>query len=398
MAEQVKVFKNVIDVAVSDAASTAVLHTTLSTQQAVLKDIDCIGVGPGATLDLDGRIMNSGTDAGVLERTKNLIMGPSSTLSLKFPAVNSIAFKGLLFFSGVEGIQLAEGSGTDASFTSLTQIGSASTSVNNGTSGAVHVHSTTGAVTFYRHNAGTVYVHDATGTQTSSFSFGTNDQIVEDSTYLYTVYSGTMIYRRHIETGVRTDLTCTGSAVKIPAANQGSYIAVHGNFLYAKQNGAATVVSITNLTTGATTHKTDSDFTVGGYSDGGGLVVNTSGVPFIIEVGTNYWYYWNLDTDVVTRTTATSQSSTEYGNGFFQIAQGIAVIFGEYDDGATVINTNGADPVRTRTTKSAGGHSFTLNTTNVNSFGDRFGVAGGIVAVPGRNYSAYVAGIDITED
>ena len=38
------------------------------------------------------------------------------------------------------------------------------------------------------------------------------------------------------------------------------------------------------------------------------------------------------------------------------------MIFGEYDDGATVINTNGADPVRTRTTKSAGGHSFTLNT------------------------------------
>lgn len=398
MAEQVKVFKNVIDVVVSDAAATAVLHTTLSTQRAVLKDIDCIGVGPGATLDLDGRTLNLSTDAGVLGRTKSLIMGPSSTLSLKFPAVNSIAFKGLLFFSGVEGIQLAEGSGTDASFTSLTQIGSATTSVNNGTSGAVHVHSTTGAVTFYRHNAGTVYVHDATGTQTSSFSFGTNDQIVEDSTYLYTVYSGTMIYRRHIETGVRTDLTCTGSAVKIPAANQGSYIAVHGNFLYAKQNGAGTVVSITNLTTGVTTHKTDAGFAVGSYSDGGGLVVNTSGVPFIVEVGTNYWYYWNLNTDAVTRTAANSQSSTEYGNGFFQISQGVAVIFGEYDDGATVINTNGADPVRTRTTKSAGGHSFTLNTSNVNSFGDRFGVAGGIVPVPGRNYSAMVAGIDITED
>ena len=397
MAEQVKVFKNLVDQVLPVTATDVVLHTTSSTQRAVLRDLDCIGLGKGATLDLDGRTMNSGTDAGVLERTKSLIMGPSSTLKLKFPASPSTGFKGLLFFSGVEGLQLAEGNGSDGSFTSLTQIG-ATTATNRGTSGAVHVHSTTGAVTFYRNLLGSVYVHDATGTETGSFAFGGNSQIVEDATYIYTVYSSTVIYRRHFETGVRTDLTCTGAAVKIPADNQGSYIAVHGNFLYAKQNGQAGVVSITNLTTGATTHKTDSDFTVGGYSDGGGLVVNTSGVPFIIEVGTNYWYYWNLDTDVVTRTTATSQSSTEYGNGFFQIAQGIAVIFGEYDDGATVINTNGGSPVRTRTTKSAGGHSFTLNTSNVNSFGDRFGVAGGVVAIPARSYSAYVAGIDITED
>lgn len=397
MAEQVKVFKNLVDQVLSASATDVVLHTTSSTQRAVLRDLDCIGLGKGATLDLDGRTMNSGTDAGVLERTKSLIMGPSSTLTLKFPAVSTVAFQGLLFFAGVEGLQLAEGNGSDGSFTSLTQIG-ATTAVNRGTSGAVHVHSTTGAVTFYRHLAGTVYVHDVSGTQTSSFSFGTNDQIVEDSTYLYTVYSGTMIYRRHIETGVRTDLTCTGAAVKIPSANQGSYIAVHGNFLYAKQNGAATVVSITNLTTGVTTHKTDANFAVGSYSDGGGLVINTSGVPFIVEVGVSHWTYWNLDTDVLIRTTENSQSSTEYGNGFFQIAQGIAVIFGEYNDGATVINTNGGSPVRTRTTKSAGGHSFTLNTTNVNSFGDRFGVAGGIVALPARSYSAYVAGIDITED
>jgi hypothetical protein len=398
MAEQVKVFKNLVDQVLSVTATDVVLHTTSATQRAVLRDLDCIGLGKGATLDLDGRTMNSSTDAGVLERTKSLIMGPSSTLKLKFPARPSTGFKGLLFFSAVEGIQLAEGNGIDASFTSLTQIGSGTASVNNGTSGAVHIHSTTGATTFYRRLGGSVYVHDETGTETSHFSFGANSQIVEDVTYLYVVYSGTMIYRRHIETGTRTDLTCTGSAVKIPADNQGAYIAVHGNFLYAKQNATASVVSITNLTTGATTHKTDANFSVGSYSDGGGLVINTSGVPFIVEVGTNYWYYWNLNTDVVTRTAANSQSSTEYGNGFFQIAQGIAVIFGEYDDGATVINTNGSSPVRTRTTKSAGGHSFTLNTTNVNSFGDRFGVAGGVVAIPARSYSAYVAGIDITED
>lgn len=397
MAEQVKVFKNLVNQAVPVAATDVVLHTTTSTQRAVLKDLDCINLGKGVTLDLDGRTMNTGTDLGVLERVKSLIMGPSSTLKLKFPARSLSAFKGLLFFSGVEGIQLAEGIGTNAEFTSLTQIG-ATTSTNRGTSGAVHADSTTGAITFYRRLGSTVHVHDEAGTETSSFSFGTNSQIVEDATYLYVVHSSTVIYRRHIETGERTDLTCTGSTVKIPADNQGAYIAVHGNFLYAKQNGAASVVSITNLTTGATTHKTDANFNVGGYSDGGGVVVNTSGVPFIVEVGTNYWYYWNLNTDVLTRTAENSQSSTEYGNGFFQIANGIAVILGEYNDGATVIDMNPASPVRTRTTKSAGGHSFTLNSSNVNSFGDRFGVAGGVVSIPARSYSAYVAGIDITED
>jgi len=397
MAEQVKVFKNLVDQVLSASAQDVVLHTTSSTQRAVLRDLDCIGLGKGVTLDLDGRTMNTGTDEGVLERTKSLIMGPSSTLKLKFPARNTQAFKGLLFFSGTEGIQLAEGNGTDGSFNSLTQIG-ATTSVNRGTSGAIHTNSTTGDITFYRRLGSTVHVHNEAGTETSSFMFGANSQIVEDATYLYTVHSSTLIYRRHIETGVRTDLTCTGEAVKIPADNQGSYIAVHGNFLYAKQNGSGTIVSITNLTTGATTHKSDANFNVGSYSDGGGLVVNTSGVPFIVEVGTTYWYYWNLNTDVLTRTSANSQSSTEYGNGFFEIATGIAVIFGEYNDGATVINTNGSTPVRTRTTKSAGGHSFTLNTTNVNSFGDKFGVAGGVVSIAARSYSAYVAGIDITED
>ena len=397
MAEQVKVFKNVIDVALTDVVTTVVLHTTTATQRAVIKDIDCINLGAGTLLDLDGRTLNSGTDAGVLERTKSLIMGPSSTLSLQFPAVVNPQLSALMFFSGVEGLQLAKGDAINPVYTSQDQIG-ATTATDRGSSGAIHAHSVTGVITYYRNKAGTIYVHDADGLETSSFSFGSNGQMVEDTTYLYSVYSSTLIYRRHIETGVRTDLTCTGSAVQIPATNAGSFLAVHGNFLYAKLNGGSTTFSITNLTTGATIQKVDTSFNVGGYSDGGGLVVNTSGVPFIVEVGTNYWYYWNLDTDVVTRTSANSQSSSEYGNGFFQIAQGIAVILGEYDDGATVIDTNGSAPVRTRTTKYAGGHGFTINSANVNSFGTTFGIAGGIVTLPARSYSAMVAGIDITED
>ena len=71
MAEQVKVFKNVVDQVLPVTATDVVLHTTSSTQRAVLRDLDCINLGSDATLDLDGRTMNSGTDAGVLERTKS---------------------------------------------------------------------------------------------------------------------------------------------------------------------------------------------------------------------------------------------------------------------------------------------------------------------------------------
>ena len=53
--------------------------------------------------------MNTGTASGNLERTKSLIMGPSSTLKLKFPAKESIGFLGMFFFNGTadnEGINL----------------------------------------------------------------------------------------------------------------------------------------------------------------------------------------------------------------------------------------------------------------------------------------------------
>ena len=47
MAEQVKVFKNVVDQVVPVTATDVVLHTTSSTQRAVLRDLDCINLGCG---------------------------------------------------------------------------------------------------------------------------------------------------------------------------------------------------------------------------------------------------------------------------------------------------------------------------------------------------------------
>jgi len=402
MAEQVKVFKNVIDVAVPVTATTVSLHTTSATQRAVIKDIDCLNLGKNVTLDLDGRTMNSGTDAGVLERTKNLIMGPSSTLSLKFPAKPATAYKGMMFFYGTEGFQLVEGDGLTAAFTSQTQITTTSNSTA-GHSGAVHVHSTTGVVTYLTLYQGNVKVYeDATGAEIDSYPLDVNAgqvyQFCTDGTYLYGVNAfGNTIHRKHIESLANTDFTVSGMAY--PASNQGSYVVHHNGKLYSKTNGNSSIVTILDIATAVVTSKTantgTSRFAVGGYSDGGGVLTTTAGVTYIVEQGTDNWYYWNLSTDVVTRTGNGSATSTEYGNGFTQIAPGVALILGEETDRATVIDMNTSPPTWSTTLKPQ--HDFTLNKT-ANTYGSSFTIAGGVVAIPARSYTALCAGIDITED
>jgi hypothetical protein len=402
MAEQVKVFKNVVDQVVPVTATTVSLHTTSATQRAVIKDIDCLNLGKNVTLDLDGRTMNSGTDAGVLERTKNLIMGPSSTLSLKFPARPATAYKGMMFFYGTEGSQLVEGDGLTAAFYSQTQITSTNSNVNYGTSGAIHVHSTTGVVTYLTLKNGNVKVYeDSTGAEISTYSLGASGsvayQFCTDGTYLYGVSSGTLIHRKHIESLASTDFAVNGMA--IPADNTGAYVVHHNGKLYSKTNGNSHIVTILDIATAVVTSKSantgTSQFPVGGYSDGAGVLTTTAGVTYIVEQGTNYWYYWNLSTDVVTRVSNGTATSTEYGNGFTQIAPGVALILGEENDRATVIDMNTSPPTWSTTLKPQ--HDFTLNKT-ANTYGSSFTIAGGIVPVPARSYTALCAGIDITED
>ena len=405
MAEQVKVFKNVIDVTVPVTATTVPLHTTSATQRAVIKDIDCLNLGKNATLDLDGRTMNSGTDAGVLERTKSLIMGPSSTLSLKFPAKPATAYKGMMFFYGPEGIQLVEGTGLTAAFHSQTQITSTDNNTTYGRSGAIHVHSTTGVVTYLTLKTGTVKVYeDGTGAEIATYSLGASGtsayQFCTDGTYLYGVSSATYIHRKHIESVVNTDFTCTGASMQVPADNTGAYVVYHNGKIYSKVQGNSTIVSILDIATAVVTSKTantgTSHFAVGGYSDGGGVLTTAAGVTYIVEQGTDSWYYWNLSTDVVTRVSNNgTASSTEYGNSFTQIAPGIALILGEESDRATVIDMNTSPPTWSTTLKPQ--HDFTLNKT-AHTYGNAFTIAGGIVSVPARSYTALCAGIDITED
>ena len=86
MSEIIKVFKNVNTQNHVGAATSLTLASTTASQQAVIKDVTCPGVRK-ADLDLDGfTIMSTtGTDTDKdLNATGNLIMGPSSTLSIKF--------------------------------------------------------------------------------------------------------------------------------------------------------------------------------------------------------------------------------------------------------------------------------------------------------------------------
>ena len=395
MAEQVKVFTNVVDQAVAVTATDVVLHTTSSTQRAVLRDLDCINLGSDVKLDLDGRTMNTGTASGNLERTKSLIMGPSSTLKLKFPAKESIGFLGMFFFNGTgsnnEGINLV----TDATIINEPVITSLSGSSIARSSGFVYKPLVTDTPYFFAMNSGVIYKHDISGTVVSQQSTGTNaHQMGNDGTYIYYIKSATLLGRMAIADLTTSDVTTTGVSMAIPGDNQGSYVIYYNGKVYSKLNGGSTAVTMTTLATSVVTSKTDANFNVGSYSDGATLVTNEAGVPFIVEQGTTHTSVWNMNTDVVIRITG-GAGSTEYGNGGAEIQKGIALIVGEETDRVTIVNTN--FPVPAVTVYKYPDNPYQLNNVN-GSFGNRYALAGGLVPIEPRKFSAYVAGIDITED
>jgi hypothetical protein len=396
MAEQVRVFQNLVDQAVAVTATDVVLHTTSSTQRAVLRDLDCINLGPGATLDLDGRTMNTGTSLGKLERTKSLIMGPSSTLKLKFPAKDSIGFLGMFFFNGTgsnnEGINLV----TDANVINEPVISSLGSLSVPRSSGFVHKPLVTDDPYFFAMNAGVIYKHDINGDVVSQQSTGSSGihQMGSDGTYIYYIKSATVLGRMAIADLTTSDVTTTGISMAIPGDNQGSYVIYYNGKVYSKLNGGSTAVTITTLATSVVTSKTDGNLAVGSYSDGATLVTNRAGVPFIVEQGTTHTSVWNMNTDAVIRVSG-GAGSTEYGNGGAEIQAGIALIVGEETDRVTIVDTN--FPVPTVTVYKYPDNPYQLNNVN-GSFGNRYALAGGLVPIEPRKFSAYVAGIDITED
>ena len=89
----------------------------------------------------------------------------------------------------------------------------------------------------------------------------------------------------------------------------------------------------------------------------------------------------------VTRVQDSTGTSTEYAQGGGEIAPGIALIFGEQSDRASIIDMN-----TITFTTDTGSHGYTTDY----SYGNRFGFAAHLELPSAFTYSAYAAGIEIT--
>ncbi len=390
MSANLKVFKNVIDENVTHATSTHPLVSTTSTQRALVRDIKLSNVGNGAVLDIGGRVLSTSTEAGDIELSKSVIIDTNSSLNLTFPTEAEMQFKGMMWFGGTEGHNIVT-----AQYIDKPKVVSLGTSSIYATSAFSRTHSVTGDLEFYRLHAGNIWQYDHNGLEVSDQETIGNTQtwqMCTDGTYVYAVESGTVIRRKHLETGVSSDITLSSPAfsMEVPGANQGSYLIYHNNKLYSKNIAGRTFVTILDLTTHVVTKITNNDLNVGSYSDGAGLVTTVAGVPYIVEQGTSSYYHWNLDTDTIVKTSIGSQSSTEYGNGFVEFSPGVALIFGEQSDRITIIDMNPITPTQTMIVGNANPWGIAGISNN---FGNKFAMAGGQVPVPIRSYTARVAGI-----
>ena len=357
MSEIIKVFKNVNTQTHVGAATSLTLASTTASQQAVIKDVTCPGVRK-ADLDLDGfTIMSTtGTDTDKdLNATGNLIMGPSSTLSIKFPLVgvpSTQGFEGMFFSDGSDTHNYMVGDGIGSGLTTKM------TSIVNHT-----------------------------------FGSGNSQGLTNDGTYLYTKSQSNdnTIYRRHIVNGTNDTLTAA-SNFEGQGANQGAFFLHHNGYLYSKYSASSSIMSIMNLSTLAVTSVSSNN--IGGYSCGACVVTTLAGESYIVEQGTNYWQYYLIGgSGGFTQMTGTSSSSTEYGNGGAEVAPGIAWIFDEHSDDLYVIDMN------TKTWVEIATPNQTATKGAVHSaFGNRLGFCG--ILRPQTyavNYDAYCSGILITD-
>ena len=414
MSEQVKVFKNVHTQTATGAAHSVTLASTSSTQKAVIKAVDCIGVGD-ATLDLDGRTVATGTTDIVA--SGNLIMDNSSTLSLKFPAISGVPgvteFEAMIFSNGTDtGTYITSDTTTLLPATKL----ATRTGQDRQSSGAFAYVKKTGTdigkTYFYRMQTSGDHVYAFTvassaannASYSQAFGGGVNC-LCTDGTYMYTVASGgnTLVYRRHLETNANSNFTA-GSTFYGPQSNQGAWLVHHAGFLYTKQEGNTSRLDKIDVqynadgtqgsTFGTVTTINNSKFNSGSYSTGGCIVTTTAGVTYLVDQGENYYWYYNVATGVVVRSSSSEgdESSTEYGNGAFQISPGIFVCLGEQSDRFSRIDFNQSPPVRIEDTST---NPYLVN----DSIGDSFSVAARMnIANPDRSYSAYTSGVLITEE
>jgi hypothetical protein len=390
MAEQVKVFKNVnnaIPTSISEDTDVTLL-TTSATESAVIKEVVFKG-GSICTLDLDGFEIAKGDDIGV---DGSLIMGPSSTLKvISSPLQQLPDFKGMFFAAGSTGIQFLQGSGIAGSGLTQditpTQVDSNAQSAYSACAARLN-----GELFFYALQSPTlIEKYNVAGElQTSWASSGSGYQMTTDQEYIYhsSTSASSSIYRTKLS-DLSTDTLTTTSAYNPPGSNQGSYFLYHNGKIYSKRDGGSVYIDVINLSDLSVRRIADSNFDVGSYSDGACVVTTLAGVSYIVEQGTDSWSYFNLETEVVNKVGSGSNSSTEYGNGGGQIAPGVALIFGEQSDRATIIDMNVINRLY-----SPNEHGFTTST----SYSNRFAFAGYLVGPPEPyTYNAFATGVLITD-
>jgi len=413
MAEIVKVFKNTggtpIVPANMDTAIDYTLHTTSSSENVVIKDVNFKISGNGASrcdpvLELNGTKVRGAT-GGSMSLDSNIIMGPSSTLKIKFDPTAGTQpenfFKGMFFTEGGTGIQMLVGDGVTASSITPTQLSGSSNPCDDAVAAKWG-----GTIYYYRVYNNTIYEYTeasaASNSYTTSWSYGsTGYSITSDGTYLYRGASGTSstIWRTKLSDKTTSTLT-TAQNYRGPGSNQGGAFNYYKDpstgtgYIFTKYDGPEQAYYRINLTTLAVTTYSSGNYYTGTYSDGGFITTNTSGVPYAVEAGDAYWWYHNINTDALVRGSGGTSTSTEYAQGGAEIAKGIGLIFGEENDRATLIDMNPSTPTYTTDT---GSHPYTTEW----GYGNRFGFAGYLESSSNPTfkdfeYSAYVSGIEIT--
>jgi hypothetical protein len=416
MTDTVKVFKNTSGTPIvpgdMDAAIDYTVHTTSSSERAVIKDLEftCGGNGMARvsplTVELDGFPVVTGKD-GVLAVEGSLIMNPSSTLKVKATPLSGYVgtsdyFKGMAFFESSSGRQFLTGNGANETSISPT-LQSGSGHPSDDATGAVvfgtlHGGSASGTRFYYQLYNNQIKKYNEAGTNVHSWGYGsTGYGMCNDGVYIYRAASGstTTIYRTKMSDQSESTIYTTGGSYNAPRANQGSCFTYHKGFIYSRDEASSTYVDKIRLSDMNCTRTNHSDFNLGSYSDGGFATTATDGTNYLVEAGTSSWFYYNIDTDIVTKISAGTQSSTEYGNGGTEIAPGIGLIFGEETDRATIINMN----TKSMTTVQSNNplHTYTTNY----AYGNRIAFAGILGSVKDTslqnfNYQVYASGVEQT--
>jgi hypothetical protein len=261
--------------------------------------------------------------------------------------------------------------------------------------GTLHGGSASGTRFYYMLYNNNIRKFNDAGTQVHSWSYGsTGYGMCNDGTYIYRS-SGTnsnQIYRTKMSDQTTSTLSLS-SNYGGPTTNQGAAFTYMDGKIYSRTYGPDAWLDIIDLTALTVTRKNDSNFTTGSYSDGGFATTTTAGKRYIVEAGDNYWWYYDIDLDTVTRGSGNTATSTEYAQGGAEVAVGIGIIFGEQSDRATTINMN----TITFTTSSNSTHGYTTDY----AYGNRFGFAGILASAQDPTllefeYEAFVSGVEIT--